>query len=84
VQPRHLSVKGALQTVESFTPAMMAASGQPAIYDAFLGAVAAHRVGNRPGRAEPRVRKRRPKQAVNMVKPRNYYYRKLTAGLSLS
>jgi len=79
VQPRHLSIKGALQMVESFTPAMMAASGQPAIYDAFLGAVAAHRVGNRPGRVEPRVRKRRPKQATIMSKPRHLYYRKLTA-----
>ena len=52
--PRQLSVKGALQMVESFTPAMMAADGHPTIYSAFLGAVAAHRVGNRPGRSEPR------------------------------
>lgn len=77
--PRQLSVKGTMQTVESFTPAMMAAGGHPAIYSAFLGAVAAHRVGNRPGRLEPRVQKRRPKQHKLMMKPRNSYRRKLSA-----
>jgi hypothetical protein len=76
--PRQLSVKGAMQAVESFTPPMMGSNGQPAIYSAFLGAVAAHRVGNRPGRLEPRVQKRRPKQHALMMKPRNRYHRILS------
>lgn len=77
--PRFLSIKAALQMVESFTPALMSADGQPAVYSAFLGAVAAHRVGNRPGRVEPRVVKRRPKQHNLMKLPRHCYRRKLVA-----
>ncbi len=49
-----------MQAVESFTPAMMAIDGNEAIYDALLATVSAHRVGNRPGRQEPRLKKRRP------------------------
>jgi hypothetical protein len=79
VQPRHLSIKGAMQAVESFTAPMMAIDGSQAIYDALLATVAAHKVGNRQGRVEPRVRKRRPKQHVVMMLPRNYYYRKLAS-----
>lgn len=60
VMPRQLSVKGAMQAVESFTPAMMATDVGEVLYDAFLTTVSAHRVGNRPGRLEPRYRKRRP------------------------
>ena len=47
--PRQLSVKGAMQAVESFTPAMMATNGSEVLYAAFLTTVSAHRVGNRPG-----------------------------------
>ena len=39
VLPRQLSVKGAMQAVESFTPAMMAIDGNDAIYDAMLATV---------------------------------------------
>ena len=80
VAPRHLSVKGALQMVESFTPAMMHSDGQQSLYDAFLGALATHRVGNRPGRVEPRVQKRRPKQGALMMLPRHQYRRRLASG----
>lgn len=78
VHPRHLSVKGALQLTESFTAPMMAA-GSTSLYDAFLGALSSHRVGNRPGRVEPRVRKRRPKQHVPMMMPRSHYFRRLAS-----
>ncbi len=86
VQPRTLSVKGALQMVESFTGPMMHGNGERSLYDAFLGAVAAHRVGNRPNRKEPRMVKRRPKPCVRMMLPRNYYHRRLVCdtGHSLS
>jgi len=80
--PRNLSVKGALQMVESFTPAMMHSDGQASLYDAFLGAVSAHRVGNRPGRKEPRMVKRRPKNHARMMLPRNYYHRRLVCDVA--
>jgi len=79
VMPRQLSVKGAMQAVESFTPAMMAIDGSEVLYHAFLTTVSAHRVGNRPGRQEPRLKKRRPVWRELMMKPRNTYHRKLAA-----
>jgi len=75
--PRQLSVKGTMQAVESFTPAMMAANGNEALYTAFLATVAAHRVGNRPGRQEPRLKKRRPAWRAYMMAPRNEHHRRL-------
>jgi DDE family transposase len=79
VLPRQLSVKGAMQAVESFTPAMMAIDGSVALYDAFLGTVAAHRVGNRPGRLEPRFKKRRPAWREYMTIPRSKSHRRLAS-----
>jgi hypothetical protein len=79
VMPRELSVKGTMQTVESFTPAMMALNGSDQLYDAFLTAVSARRVGNRPGRQEPRLKKRRPVWTQMMMKPRNEHFRRLAS-----
>lgn len=80
--PRELSVKGAMQAVESFTPAMMAIDGNEAIYDAFLTTVSAHRVGNRPGRLEPRFKKRRPAWPHYMTTPRSKSHRRLAADVA--
>jgi hypothetical protein len=77
VMPRQLSVKGAMQAVESFTPAMMAIRDQDALYNAFLTTVSAHRVGKRPGRLEPRFKKRRPAWNSYMKHPRHEYRRRL-------
>ena len=82
--PRQLSVKGTMQAVESFTPAMMAISGGDVLYDAMLTTVSAHRVGNRPGRQEPRLKKRRPHWRGYLMMPRNKYHRRLTAGRELA
>ncbi len=79
VLPRQLSVKGTMQAVESFTPAMMAIDGSDALYNALLTTVSAHRVGNRPGRQEPRAKKRRPAWKVYMKKPREKFHRRLAA-----
>ncbi len=79
MQPRHLSVKGALQMVESFTPAMMHGDGHTALYNAFLAAMSSHRVGNRPNRKEPRLLKRRPKDHFHMNQPRHSYDRRLAS-----
>jgi len=75
--PRQLSVKGTMQAVESFTPAMMAIDGNEAIYHAMLATVSAHRVGNRPGRLEPRFKKRRPAWDHYMTIPRHESKRRL-------
>lgn len=77
VLPRQLSVKGAMQAVESFTPAMMAIDQNDALYDALLATVSAHRVGNRPGRLEPRFKKRRPCWIHYMTIPRHKSRRRL-------
>ena len=77
VTPRQLSVKSTMQAVESFTPAMMAVADNSALYDAFLTTVSARRVGNRPGRQEPRVKRRRPVWQSMMTKPRSEYFRRV-------
>jgi hypothetical protein len=61
--PRQLSFAGAWQTVEVFAPVLHGCSPERTeeVYEQLLKAVAAHRVGNRPNRYEPRKRKRRPK-----------------------
>ena len=76
--PRHLSVKGAMQAVESFTPAMMAVNSD-SLFDAFLTTVSAHRVGNRPGRQEPRKRKRRHAWRDYLMVPRHKCHRRLAS-----
>ena len=82
VLPRQLSVKGTMQAVESFTPAMMAIDGSDTLYNALLATVSAHRVGNRPGRLEPRFKKRRPVWLPLMTIPRHESRRRLaTAAL---
>jgi hypothetical protein len=77
--PRQLSVKGAMQSIESFTPVLMAIDGNEAIYDAMLTTVSVHRVGNRPGRQEPRFKKRRPTWRKYMTTPRHQSKRRLAA-----
>jgi hypothetical protein len=79
VLPRQLSVKGTMQAVESFTPAMMAIDECERLYDAMLLTVSAHRVGNRPGRQEPRFKKRRPAWGDYMTIPRHQSRRRLAA-----
>ena len=62
-EPRQVSFKGAKQVLAAFAPKIEAArpEDREALIDAMLRAMAYHRVGNRPGRWEPRARKRRPK-----------------------
>jgi hypothetical protein len=72
VEPRRLSFKGAKQAVAAFAPKIEAAppEGRAALIDALLTAIAYHRVGNRPGRWEPRAQKRRPKPGVRLMHSR--------------
>ena len=73
IEPRALSFKGAKQVVTAFAPKIEAArpEGRAALIDAMLTAVAYHRVGKRPGRWEPRARKRRPKPSKRLNQPRH-------------
>ena len=72
LEPRQVSFKGAKQVVTAFAPKIEAArpEGRAALIDAMLTAIAYHRVRNRPGRWEPRARKRRPKPGVRLMQPR--------------
>ena len=76
IEPRTISFKGAMQTLEAFQP-QIATQGdrdvlhRRSLYQALLNAVATHRVADRPDRFEPRQRKRRPKKFEYLMKPRN-------------
>jgi len=72
LEPRQVSFKGAKQAVTAFAPKIEAArpKARPALIDALLAVIAYHRVGDRPGRWEPRARKRRPKPGARLTQPR--------------
>jgi hypothetical protein len=71
-EPRRVSFKGAKQVLTAFAPKIEAArpEDREALIDAMLRAMAYHRVGNRPGRWEPRARKRRPLPVARLMQPR--------------
>jgi hypothetical protein len=73
VEPRKISFKGAKQTLTAFAPKLEAAlpEERAGLVGAMLKAVGCHRVGNRPGRWEPRARKRRPKPSKRLNQPRH-------------
>jgi hypothetical protein len=71
VCPRDLSFKGTLQTLIAFAAAGWSCpERRNELYAAVLGAVATHRVNDRPDRVEPRAVKRRPKKQVYLTVPR--------------
>ena len=87
LEPRSISFKGAMQTLEAFQPviALQAgddAEGRSGLYQQVLDAIATHRVADRPDRVEPRLRKRRPKHYGFLRKPRAETKRDLLKGVS--
>lgn len=71
IEPRAISFKGAVQTVLAFQPVLATAGrADPELCRRVLDAIAAHRVGDRPDRFEPRLRKRRPKHYAFLRQPR--------------
>jgi hypothetical protein len=72
LEPREISFKGTKQALTAFAPKLEAAPPEQraALVDAMLKAVAYQRVGNRPGRWEPRALKRRPKPRKRLGQPR--------------
>ncbi len=86
IEPRTISFKGAIQTLDAFQP-LIAEQGdcssmrRRSLYDQLLDAVATHRVADRPDRFEPRQRKRRQKKYDRMMKPRNQLKREMLKGV---
>jgi hypothetical protein len=80
-QPRHLSFKGALQTMSEFHPELRRAtpSERERLMKEMLRAISRHRVGHRFGRVEPRANKRRPKPQRYLTEPRQEARKRLMA-----
>jgi hypothetical protein len=86
IQPRSISFKGTLQTLEAFRPLIDFQSyrGQAFrlnLYQELLDAVVQHRVADRPNRFEPRYKKRRSKRFVELKMPRHEFKRAVLKGL---
>jgi putative transposase len=71
-QPRELSFKATLQAITAFRDSMRMARPQrhAQLWAAMFLAIAYDRVGDRPGRVEPRCKKRRPKPYRMLTVPR--------------
>lgn len=72
-RPQELSFKFALQILYAFRQAGIFSEQNGLVYHKLLKAIASKTVGNRPGRIEPRMVKRRPKAFPRLQKPRHLY-----------
>jgi hypothetical protein len=75
VEPRTISFKGAVQTLEAFQPVIAMhgrhdAAFRESLYQHLLDIIAIHRVADRPDRYKPRRRKRHAKKYYVFTKPR--------------
>lgn len=77
VQPWHISFKGTLQTLNNFLPLLVSRMPLNSGCATLIGCAAAHHVGNRPDRYEPRLVKRRPKKYKFLREPRDNYRRRM-------
>jgi len=75
--PWQISFKGTLQHLNNFLPLLVRCMPLDAGCAALLNSVAAHAVGNRPDRYEPRRIKRRPKPHKWMQMSRQEYKRRI-------
>jgi Transposase DDE domain len=87
LEPRSISFKGAMQTLEAFQPLLgFRAAQDPAqrirLYQDLLQAIATHRVADRPDRFEPRAKKRRRNHYNWLTKPRAEIKRKMAKGVT--
>ena len=76
IEPRTISFKGAMQTLEAFQPLIdfqgdRGTSFRVNLYQHLIDAIVHHRVANRPDRFEPRYRKRKHKKYNELITPRN-------------
>lgn len=86
IQPRSISFKGTIQTLEAFQPLIAfrgerSAVHRMALYQQLLDAVATHQVADRPDRFEPRVKKHRRNHYGWLTKPRAEIKRLMAKGL---
>ena len=86
IEPRTISFKGAVQTLEAFQPVIALqgehnSASRQKLYEQLLDSIASHRVADRPDRYEPRLRKRRPKHYGFLRKPRRLTKRDMRKGL---
>lgn len=86
IEPRTISFKGAIQTLEAFQPLIDYQGNRGCLFRAqhykrLLNCIATHRVADRPDRFEPRLKKRRPKHYAFLRKPRNVIKTKMAKGL---
>jgi hypothetical protein len=84
--PRTISFKGTIQMLTAFQDVIEAQAAHAplnglAAYRDLLHAIATHRVGNRPDRFEPRMKKRRHNNYAWMMKPRAEIKREMAKGL---
>jgi hypothetical protein len=85
VEPRTISFKGAIQTLQAFQP-VIAIQGQrdaalrQRLYEQLLDAVAVHRVADRPDRLEPRRRKQPHRKHEYLNVPRHELKRLMAKG----
>lgn len=79
VEPLRLSMQGTRQHLDNFIPQLAVAYGKRStrLYSALLKLIVHKPVPERPGRSEPRVRKRRPKSYPVMQQPRSELRRQL-------
>ena len=87
IEPRSISFKGAIQTLEAFQPVIAMQGNHSSVfriqvYQQLLDAIANHRVADRPDRFEPRLKKRRPKHYGYLRKPRGESKRAMLKGFS--
>jgi hypothetical protein len=86
VEPRSLSFKGAIQTLEAFQPVIALqgehdAARRLSLYQILLDAIATHRVADRPDRYEPRAWKGYNKKFAYLRIPRDQIKREMAKGL---
>ncbi|MBD2200468.1 MULTISPECIES: IS4 family transposase [Calothrix] len=77
--PLRLSLQGTRHHLNNFIPGLLTATSikRQRIYCTLLKVIAHKTVSDRPGRSEPRVRKRRPKAYPLMTKPRHQLRKQL-------
>ena len=84
-EPRSISFKGTVQTLEAFQPVISILGDRSkgirtVLYQQLLDAIAIHQVADRPNRFEPRLRKNRPKHYAFLRKPRDVVKREMAMG----
>jgi hypothetical protein len=87
IEPRTISFKGAIQTLEAFQPVIeLQDTHGPAhrlqLYRNLLDAIVTHRVADRPDRFEPRVKKHRRNHYGWLTRPRAEIKRDMAKGVT--